>query len=43
VPVFFGALRYGHDSQRLEPFMALNTIICLVTPLLVAAGLYFSP
>jgi 1,4-dihydroxy-2-naphthoate octaprenyltransferase len=43
LPVFFGALRYGRDSERLKPFMALNTIICLATPLLVAAGLYFSP
>ncbi|MBT8441078.1 MAG: prenyltransferase, partial [Gammaproteobacteria bacterium] len=42
VPVFVGARRYGTDIDRLKPFMALNTIICLVTPLLVAAGLYLA-
>lgn len=42
IPVFVGARRYGEDIDRLKPFMALNTIICLVTPLLAAAGLYFA-
>jgi len=42
LPVFFGALRYGEDIERLKPFMALNVIICLVTPLLVAGGLYLA-
>lgn len=42
VPVFFGALRHGRDVDRLKPWMALNTVICLVTPLLVAGGLYVS-
>lgn len=42
LPVFVGALLYGHDGERLKPFMALNTVICLVTPLLVAAGLFLS-
>lgn len=42
VPVFVGALRYGEDIDRLKPFMALNIIVCLATPLLVAGGLYFS-
>lgn len=42
VPVFFGALRYGRNIERLKPFMALNVIICLITPLLVAGGLYLS-
>jgi 1,4-dihydroxy-2-naphthoate octaprenyltransferase len=43
LPVFVGALRCGRDGERLKPFMALNTILCLVTPLVVAGGLYFSP
>jgi len=42
LPVFVGALRYGEDVHRLKPFMALNVITCLATPLLVAGGLYFS-
>ncbi len=42
LPVFFGALRHGADTDRLKPWMALNTVICLVTPLLVAGGLYLS-
>jgi len=42
IPVFVGARRYGQDIDRLKPFMALNTIICLVTPLLVASGLYLA-
>ena len=42
VPVFGGALRYGEDIDRLKPYMALNTIICLATPLLVAGGLFYS-
>ncbi|MFW2403908.1 MAG: prenyltransferase [Gammaproteobacteria bacterium] len=42
LPVFVGARRYGSDIDRLKPFMALNTIICLVTPLLVAVGLFLA-
>lgn len=42
VPVFVGALRYGEDIDRLKPYMALNTIITLATPLLVAGGLFFA-
>ena len=42
VPVFLGALRHGADVERLQPFMALNVVITLVTPVLVAGGLYFS-
>lgn len=42
VPVFVGALRYGDDTGRLRPYMALNTIITLATPLLVAGGLYLA-
>lgn len=42
LPVFLGALRYGDDVVRLKPYLALNTVICLATPLLVAAGLYLS-
>jgi 1,4-dihydroxy-2-naphthoate octaprenyltransferase len=42
LPVYLGALRHGHDAERLKPYMALNVIVTLVTPLLVAGGLYVS-
>jgi len=42
VPVFVGARRHARDIERLKPWMALNTAICLATTLLVAGGLYLS-
>lgn len=42
LPVFFGARRYSRDIDRLKPWLALNTIVCLATTLLVAGGLYWS-
>jgi len=42
ITVFFGAHRHGGDIERLKPYLAANVIICLVTPLLVAVGLFVS-
>ena len=40
VPAFVGALRYSGDAKRLIPYMGLNVIINIVTPALIAAGLF---
>jgi len=42
LPVFFGARRHSRDTDRLKPWLALNTVICLATTLFVAGGLYWS-
>lgn len=39
IPAFIGAYRYGNDAERLAPFMTMNVLINLVTPVLVATGL----
>ena len=39
VPAFWGAFIYSEDTSKLVPFMGLNVIINLVTPVLVAIGL----
>ena len=39
-PAFLGALRYGNDTKKLVPYLGLNVIINILTPLLVAAGLF---
>jgi 1,4-dihydroxy-2-naphthoate octaprenyltransferase len=39
VPAFLGAYRYGEDTSRLLPYIGLNVIVVLATPVLVAAGL----
>jgi 1,4-dihydroxy-2-naphthoate octaprenyltransferase len=41
VPVMVGAYRYAEDIQKLTPYMGLNVIINIVTPVLVAVGLLF--
>jgi len=41
VPAFIGALRYAEDTKRLIPSMGLNVVINIVTPTLVAVGLFF--
>ena len=41
VPVMVGVYRYAEDIQRLTPYMGLNVIINIVTPVLVAVGLLF--
>lgn len=39
IPAFIGAYRYGSDAAKLAPFMSMNVLINLVTPVLVATGL----
>jgi 1,4-dihydroxy-2-naphthoate octaprenyltransferase len=39
IPAFIGAYRYGNNAEKLAPFMAMNVLLNLVTPVLVAAGL----
>jgi 1,4-dihydroxy-2-naphthoate octaprenyltransferase len=39
IPAFVGAYRYGNNAEKLAPYMILNVVINLVTPVLVAAGL----
>ncbi len=39
IPAFIGAYRYGDNAEKLAPFMTMNVLINLVTPVLVAAGL----
>lgn len=39
VPAFVGAYRYGNDMQKLVPYMGMNVIINLATPVLLAIGL----
>jgi 1,4-dihydroxy-2-naphthoate octaprenyltransferase len=38
VPAFVGAYRYGNEMQKLVPYMGMNVIINLATPVLVAVG-----
>jgi 1,4-dihydroxy-2-naphthoate octaprenyltransferase len=39
IPAFYGAYRHGRNIQRLMPYMGLNVIIIILTPVLVAVGL----
>jgi 1,4-dihydroxy-2-naphthoate octaprenyltransferase len=39
VPVAVGAYRYAADVARLVPYLGLNVLIVVVTPILVAVGL----
>lgn len=39
VPAFIGAYRYHADMGKLLPYMGMNVVINLLTPVLVAAGL----
>ncbi|MEW5807154.1 MAG: prenyltransferase [Acidobacteriota bacterium] len=39
IPAFIGAYRHGEETKRLIPYMILNVIINVVTPVLVAIGL----
>ncbi len=39
VPAFIGAYRYHADMEKLLPYMGMNVVINLLTPVLVAAGL----
>jgi 1,4-dihydroxy-2-naphthoate octaprenyltransferase len=40
VPVFIGAYRYAEDIEKLTPYLGMNVVINLATPVLVAIGLF---
>ena len=40
VPAFVGAFRYGENIEKLIPYMGLNVMVNIVTPVLVAVGLF---
>lgn len=40
VPAFAGAYRHGENIKKLMPYMALNLVISILTPVLVAIGLF---
>lgn len=40
VAAFYGAYLYGENIKKLLPYMALNVIIVILTPVLVATGLF---
>ncbi|MEW6613904.1 MAG: prenyltransferase [Thermodesulfobacteriota bacterium] len=40
VPAFVGAFRHAEDIKKLTPYMGLNVIINIATPVLVATGLF---
>ncbi len=40
VPVVVGAYRHAENTERLIPLMGLNVLVCILTPVLVAAGLF---
>jgi 1,4-dihydroxy-2-naphthoate octaprenyltransferase len=40
VPASLGAYRHAEDMKRLTPYLGLNVIINIVTPVLVAVGLF---
>jgi 1,4-dihydroxy-2-naphthoate octaprenyltransferase len=42
VPAAIGAFRHADDVKRLMPFMGLNVILNIVTPVLVAVGLFLA-
>jgi len=40
LPAFAGAYRFAENIERLIPYLGLNVIVVILTPLLVAAGLF---
>ncbi|MBW1706219.1 MAG: prenyltransferase [Deltaproteobacteria bacterium] len=40
IPAFTGAYRYGENIKKLLPYMDLNVIIVILTPVLAATGLF---
>jgi 1,4-dihydroxy-2-naphthoate octaprenyltransferase len=42
IPAGLGAVRYNQDIQKLMPAMGMNVLINLLTPLLVAVGLFIA-
>jgi 1,4-dihydroxy-2-naphthoate octaprenyltransferase len=42
VPTAVGAYRYAEDIERLIPYLGLNVVINILTPVLVAVGLFLA-
>ncbi|MCP3954288.1 MAG: prenyltransferase [Desulfobacterales bacterium] len=42
VPAFIGAYRYHADMEKLLPYMGMNVVINLLTPVLVAVGVFIA-
>jgi 1,4-dihydroxy-2-naphthoate polyprenyltransferase len=40
LPAFAGAYRFGENIKRLMPYLGLNVVVVILTPILVAAGLF---
>ena len=40
IPVVYGIKQYTEDSQALIPYLGLNVMLCLATPVFMAVGLY---
>lgn len=40
VPTIIGVLKYANDTSRLIPYMGMNVVINILTPLLFAIGLF---
>lgn len=41
VPTLVGVFRYAENTNKLIPYLGLNVVIDIATPVLVAAGLFF--
>jgi 1,4-dihydroxy-2-naphthoate polyprenyltransferase len=42
VPTAIGAYRYADDIPKLKPYLGLNVVINIATPVLVAVGLFLA-
>jgi len=42
VPTAVGAYRYAEDLEKLAPYMGLNVLLTVVTPILTAVGLFIA-
>ncbi|MEA3222829.1 MAG: prenyltransferase [Thermodesulfobacteriota bacterium] len=42
IPAIIGVIRYARDIEKLIPYMGLNVVINITTPVLVAIGLFIS-
>ncbi len=40
VPAFIGVVRYAENIEKLMPYMGLNVILNIITPVLVSVGLF---
>jgi 1,4-dihydroxy-2-naphthoate octaprenyltransferase len=42
VPAYYGARRYHSNMEKLVPYMGMNVVINLLTPVLIAVGLFIA-